>query len=167
MPTDPLQTCPHCGHSNFAHTTFGNCLACMPGREGHDCRAVLVHEFVHAARTKYERLEVELRQALDEVESLKKKLAAETRHKDNYRAQRDHAQEELFARQERLDTERKRTDTALEVTQGILQENAVLQGKQMKVTWHIQRAAARLDEALEEINWVPPAHETAVEGEEE
>jgi chromosome segregation ATPase len=77
-----------------------------------------VHEFVHAARTKYERLEVELGDALDELELLKKR-------------------------------------------------NTALEAKQLKVTWHIQRAAGRLEEALEEINWVPPAHETAVEGEEE
>ena len=118
MPTSPPQTCIHCGHSNLAHTTFGNCLACMPGREGHDCRSVLVHEFVHAARTKYERLEVELGDALDELELIKKRYTA-------------------------------------------------LQDQQLKVRWHIERAAGRLEEALEEFNWVPKAQETTLGGEEE
>lgn len=117
VPTSPPQICIHCGHSNLAHTTFGNCLACVPGREGHDCRAVLVHEFVHAARTKYERLEVELGSALDELELLKKRYS-------------------------------------------------VLEGKLEKTKWHIERAAGRLEEALEEINWVPKAQETTLGGEE-
>lgn len=76
VPVSPPQTCTHCGHATIAHGPLGNCLACVPGREGHDCRAVLVHEFVHAARTKYERLEVELGQALDELEAARKEIVA-------------------------------------------------------------------------------------------
>lgn len=112
------KTCAYCGHSNLAHTTFGNCLACVPGREGHDCRAVLVHEFVHAARTKYERLEVELGAALDELELLKKRYS-------------------------------------------------VLEGKLEKTKWYVQRASARLDEALEEIAWAPSTARETTEGGEE
>lgn len=76
VPVSPPQTCVYCGHATIAHGPLGNCLACVPGREGHDCRAVLVREFVHAARTKYERLEVELGQALDELAAARKEIVA-------------------------------------------------------------------------------------------
>ena len=162
-----MDICLHCNHPLLTHTPFGNCLACVPGNPEHLCRAVLLREVVHPARDKYERLEVELGAALDKVESLKKKLAEETQHKENHQAQRARTQEELFARQERLDTERKRTETALAVTQVILQENTALKDQQLKVRWHVERAAARLEEALKELNRLPAAQETASEGKEE
>lgn len=84
VPTTPPQTCPYCNHATIAHGALGNCLACIPEHEGHVCRAVLLREIGLVdvvqerdnARAKYERLEVELGQALDELELLKKRYTA-------------------------------------------------------------------------------------------
>lgn len=66
-----MDICLHCNHPLLTHTPFGNCLACVPGNPEHLCRAVLLREVVHPARDKYERLEVELGAARDELDVLK------------------------------------------------------------------------------------------------
>lgn len=69
-----MDICLHCNHPLLTHTPFGNCLACVPGNPEHLCRAVLLREVVHPARDKYERLEVELGAATDELALYKEKV---------------------------------------------------------------------------------------------